>query len=108
MTRFALVTGEEKISPPNARYSVCTVEAMPRETRAPPFVAIDEVQLHRRRSGARPYLSPTVFCICAGATRRCCLGAGTMRPILEQLLPGITVVERPRLSHLSSMRDRRR
>ncbi len=27
----ALVTGEEKITPPNARFSVCTVEAMPRE-----------------------------------------------------------------------------
>ncbi len=40
----ALVTGEEKISPPNARFSVCTVEAMPRETKAA-FVAIDEVQL---------------------------------------------------------------
>jgi ATP-dependent RNA helicase SUPV3L1/SUV3 len=40
----ALVTGEEKIQPPGARYSVCTVEAMPRETKAA-FVAIDEVQL---------------------------------------------------------------
>ena len=30
--------------PPGARYSVCTVEAMPRETNAA-FVAIDEVQL---------------------------------------------------------------
>ncbi|MCA0339034.1 MAG: helicase, partial [Proteobacteria bacterium] len=40
----ALVTGEEKITPHMARYSVCTVEAMPRETRAS-FVAIDEVQL---------------------------------------------------------------
>ncbi len=28
------------------------------------------------------------------------LGADTMRPILQQLLPGITVIKRPRLSHL--------
>lgn len=42
--KVALVTGEEKIVPPGARYSVCTVEAMPRETDAA-FVAIDEVQL---------------------------------------------------------------
>ena len=42
--KVALVTGEEKIQPPGARYFVCTVEAMPRETDAA-FVAIDEVQL---------------------------------------------------------------
>ena len=42
--KVALITGEEKIQPVGARYSVCTVEAMPRETDAA-FVAIDEVQL---------------------------------------------------------------
>src|SRR2546430_1168424 len=40
----ALVTGEEKIKPPNPRYWVCTVEAMPRELDVA-FLAIDEVQL---------------------------------------------------------------
>ncbi len=40
----SLVTGEEKISPPGARYAVCTVEAMPQRTDAA-FVAIDEVQI---------------------------------------------------------------
>jgi len=39
----SLITGEEKIQPPGARYSVCTVEALPRQTNAA-FVAIDEVQ----------------------------------------------------------------
>src|SRR3979409_2093188 len=38
--KVALITGEEKIQPPGAKYSVCTVEAMPRETDAA-FVAID-------------------------------------------------------------------
>ncbi len=40
----ALVTGEEKIKPPNPRYWVSTVEAMPRELDVA-FLAIDEVQL---------------------------------------------------------------
>src|SRR6202163_2090402 len=40
----ALVTGEEKIKPPNPRYWVATVEAMPRDLDLA-FVAIDEVQL---------------------------------------------------------------
>ena len=42
--KVSLITGEEKITPRFARYAVCTVEAMPRETDAE-FVAIDEVQL---------------------------------------------------------------
>ncbi|TIS12993.1 MAG: hypothetical protein E5X07_39040, partial [Mesorhizobium sp.] len=37
-SKVALITGEEKIVPASARYSVCTVEAMPRETDAA-FVA---------------------------------------------------------------------
>jgi ATP-dependent RNA helicase SUPV3L1/SUV3 len=42
--QVALVTGEEKIKPPHARYWVATVEAMPRDLDVA-FVAIDEVQL---------------------------------------------------------------
>src|SRR5262249_25053910 len=40
----ALVTGEEKIKPPNPRFWVCTVEAMPRDLDVA-FLAVDEVQL---------------------------------------------------------------
>jgi ATP-dependent RNA helicase SUPV3L1/SUV3 len=40
----ALVTGEEKIKPPNPRYWVSTVEAMPRDLDVA-FLAVDEVQL---------------------------------------------------------------
>lgn len=93
----ALVTGEEKISPPNARYSVCTVEAMPRETRAS-FVAIDEVQLAGDLE--RGHIFTDRLLHLRGRDETLLLGAGTMRPILGQLLPGITVLERPRLSHL--------
>src|ERR1700761_9145777 len=40
----ALITGEEKIVPPDARYFVCTVEAMPLD-RGTAFLAVDEIQL---------------------------------------------------------------
>ncbi|WP_081175312.1 helicase-related protein [Rhizobium rhizosphaerae] len=93
----ALVTGEEKITPHMARYSVCTVEAMPRETRAA-FVAIDEVQLAGDLE--RGHIFTDRILHLRGRAETLLLGAGTMRPILEQLLPGITVVERPRLSQL--------
>lgn len=40
----ALVTGEEKIVPPGARWWVATVEAMPMDL-SPEFLAVDEIQL---------------------------------------------------------------
>jgi len=52
----ALITGEEKILPPNPRYFVCTVESMPLD-RPVDFLAVDEIQL-LRRSLARPCLHP--------------------------------------------------
>ena len=40
----ALITGEEKIVPPEARWFSCTVEAMPLD-RPAEFLAVDEIQL---------------------------------------------------------------
>lgn len=93
----ALVTGEEKIAPPNARYSVCTVEAMPRQTKAS-FVAIDEIQLAGDLE--RGHIFTDRLLHLRGRDETLLLGSGTMKPILQQMLPGITVVERPRLSQL--------
>lgn len=93
----ALVTGEEKINPPKARFQVCTVEAMPRETKSA-FVAIDEVQLAGDLE--RGHIFTDRILHLRGREETLLLGAGTMRPILEQLLPGILVIERPRLSQL--------
>src|SRR3546814_6489373 len=42
--KVALVTGEEKIVPPNPQYFICTVESMPLD-RPVDFLAVDEVQL---------------------------------------------------------------
>ena len=93
----ALVTGEEKITPHMARFSVCTVEAMPRETRAA-FVAIDEVQLAGDLERGHIFTDRVLHL--RGRDETLLLGAATMKPILEQLLPGIHVIERPRLSQL--------
>ncbi len=96
--KVALVTGEEKIVPPGARYSVCTVEAMPRETDAA-FVAIDEVQL--AGDFERGHIFTDRLLHLRGRQETLLLGAATMRGILEKLLRGISVVTRPRLSHLA-------
>ncbi|TWF50160.1 helicase-related protein [Neorhizobium alkalisoli] len=97
VSQVALITGEEKITPPKARFSVCTVEAMPRETKAA-FVAIDEVQLAGDLE--RGHIFTDRILHLRGREETLLLGAGTMRPILEKLLPGITTIERPRLSQL--------
>lgn len=96
--KVALITGEEKIVPPGARYSVCTVEAMPRETDAA-FVAIDEVQL--AGDFERGHVFTDRILHLRGRQETLLLGAATMRGILERLLRGISVVTRPRLSHLA-------
>ncbi|NJL07813.1 MAG: helicase, partial [Methylacidiphilales bacterium] len=93
----ALVTGEEKIKPPNPRYWVATVEAMPRDLDVS-FVAIDEIQL------AADFERGHVFCDRflnrRGRDETLVLGAATMRPLVERLIPGVSVVQRPRLSQL--------
>lgn len=97
VAHVALVTGEEKISPPGARFTICTVEAMPRETNAA-FVAIDEVQLAGDLE--RGHIFTDRILHLRGREETLLLGSGTMTGILSQLLPGITIVERPRLSQL--------
>ena len=98
VANVALITGEEKIQPPGARYSVCTVEAMPRETKAA-FVAIDEVQLAGDLE--RGHIFTDRILHLRGRDETLLLGAGTMRGILERTLRGISVVTRPRMSHLA-------
>ncbi|RIY00164.1 DEAD/DEAH box helicase [Aureimonas flava] len=93
----SLITGEEKIKPPNARYQVCTVEAMPREPGAA-FVAIDEVQLAADLERGHVFTDRILHA--RGREETLLLGSSTMRGVLERLLPGIQCVTRPRMSQL--------
>ena len=94
----ALVTGEEKIIPPNARYWVATVEAMPLE-REVEFLAIDEIQLAADRERGRIFTSRLLHARGTGETLF--LGSDTMRPILERLFRNIQFLTRDRLSRLT-------
>jgi ATP-dependent RNA helicase SUPV3L1/SUV3 len=96
--QVALVTGEEKILPSQPRYWVSTVEAMPRETDAA-FVAIDEVQIAADLE--RGHVFTDRILNLRGSQETLLLGAATMRGIIEQLLPGVHVVTRPRMSVLA-------
>src|SRR5213082_1054079 len=94
----ALVTGEEKVKPPNPRYWVSTVEAMPRELDVA-FLAIDEVQLGADLE--RGHVFTDRMLNRRGREETLVLGAQTVRPMVERLLPGAHVLTRPRLSQLS-------
>ncbi len=94
----ALITGEEKIKPPNPRFWVATVEAMPRDLDVA-FVAVDEIQL--AADFERGHVFTDRMLNRRGREETLVLGAATMRPIVERLLPGASIVSRPRLSQLT-------
>ncbi|SFI99291.1 ATP-dependent RNA helicase SUPV3L1/SUV3 [Bosea sp. OK403] len=100
----ALVTGEEKIKPERPRFWVCTVEAMPRDL-AVDFVAIDEIQLAADLD--RGHVFTDRLLNRRGRAETMLIGAGTMKPLIEQLIPGVNVVTRPRLSQLLFAGDRK-
>src|SRR6202795_2800237 len=94
----ALITGEEKIKPANPRFWVSTVEAMPRDLDVA-FVAVDEVQLGADLE--RGHVFTDRMLNCRGREETLVLGAATVRPIVEKLLPGANILSRPRLSQLT-------
>lgn len=100
----ALVTGEEKIKPARPRFWVCTVEAMPRDLQVD-FVAIDEIQLGCDLD--RGHVFTDRLLNRRGRAETMLIGAGTMKPLIEQLMPGVNVVTRPRLSQLLFAGDRK-
>ncbi len=93
----ALVTGEERIVPPKARYWVCTVEAMPLDVPVE-CVAIDEIQVATDFDRGHVFTNRILHA--RGLSETLLLGSGTMTPIVKALLPGIEIVHRPRFSEL--------
>src|SRR6187399_922390 len=100
----ALITGEEKIKPQNPRYWVATVEAMPRDLDLA-FVAIDECQLGSDLD--RGHVFTDRMLNRRGREETLVLGAATVRPMVEKLLRGANIVQRPRLSTLIHTGDRK-
>jgi len=100
----ALITGEEKIKPKNPRFWVSTVEAMPRDIDVS-FLAVDEVQIAADLE--RGHVFTDRILNRRGRDETMLLGAATMRPIIERLLPGASMITRPRLSLLEFAGDRK-
>jgi ATP-dependent RNA helicase SUPV3L1/SUV3 len=92
-----LITGEEKIIPPEARWFSCTVEAMPLD-RAVEFVAIDEIQLCADPD--RGHVFTDRLLRARGLVETMVMGAETIRPLIQRLVPDVQIETRPRLSKL--------
>ncbi|MEP3224939.1 MAG: helicase-related protein [Parasphingorhabdus sp.] len=98
VNRVALVTGEEKIVPPDARWFLCTAEAMPMD-RDFSFVAIDEAQLGMNPE--RGHIFTDRMLNIRGRDETMILGSDSLRPLVAALIPDADIVSRPRFSTLS-------
>jgi len=106
----ALITGEERIEPPEARYFLCTAEAMPVFRPDKPgggprnggdlaFVALDEAQL--AADPERGHIFTDRLLHARGREETMLLGSATLEPMVKALVPGAEIVGRPRFSTLS-------
>jgi ATP-dependent RNA helicase SUPV3L1/SUV3 len=93
----ALVTGEEKIVPPSARYFLCTVESMPLD-RPVSFLGVDEIQLCADPD--RGHIFTDRLLHARGQEETMFLGADTIRRLLKKLAPEAEIITRPRFSTL--------
>src|SRR5688500_38648 len=106
--QVALLTGEERIVPPQARYVLCTAESMPvpdpkQERRGDlpadfSFAAIDEAQLGI--DPERGHVFTDRMLRARGRDEALILGSDTLRPMIRELLPDAEIVSRPRFSTL--------
>ena len=98
INKVALITGEEKIIPKNARYFFCTVESIP-ERLDFEFVAIDEVQM--ASDFERGYIFSEKIFNKKGIKETLFLGSRGIENILLKIYPEIQIFKKPRLSKLS-------
>jgi ATP-dependent RNA helicase SUPV3L1/SUV3 len=94
----ALITGEEKIVPPHARYFVCTVEAMPLDISVACLV-VDEIQLCA--DSERGHIFTDRLLHARGEEETIFLGADAMRESIQRFVPRTYFVSRARFSDLA-------
>ena len=96
--KVALITGEEKIIPANAKYYFCTVESMPVDKMLD-FVGIDEIQMCSDHE--RGHIFTDRLLNLRGEKLTMFMGSNSMRNIIEKLGEDIEYIDRKRLSKLT-------
>ncbi len=94
----ALITGEEKIIPPNAKYFLCTVESMPIDKHLD-FVGVDEIQMCADHE--RGHIFTDRLINMRGTKLTMFMGSNTIKNIISKLDDDIEFINRNRLSKLS-------
>ena len=98
LDKVALITGEEKIIPKNAKYFLCTVESMPIDKNLD-FVGIDEIQMCADRE--RGHIFTDRLLNLRGEKLTMFMGSNTIRNIVSKLDEDTEFINRNRLSKLS-------
>ena len=96
--KVALITGEEKIIPKNAKYFLCTVESMP-INKYLDFVAIDEIQMCSDHE--RGHIFTDRLLNLRGEKLTMLMGSNTIKNIITNLDEDTEFINRDRLSKLS-------
>ena len=96
--QVALITGEEKIVPRDARWFLCTAESMPVEKDVA-FVAVDEAQLGADLERGHVFTDRMLHA--RGREETMILGSESLAPMVRALLPKAEIIGRPRFSTLS-------
>ena len=96
--KVALITGEEKIIPPNAKYFLCTVESMPIDKHLD-FVGVDEIQMCSDHE--RGHIFTDRLINIRGTKLTMLMGSNTIKNIISKLDDDIEFINRNRLSKLS-------
>jgi len=96
--KVALITGEEKIIPSNAKYFLCTVESMPIDKQLD-FVGVDEIQMCADHE--RGHIFTDRLINMRGNKLTMLMGSNTIKNIISKLNDDIEFINRSRLSKLS-------
>ena len=98
LDKVALITGEEKIIPSNAKYYLCTVESMPIDKNLD-FVAVDEIQMCADHE--RGHIFTDRLLNLRGEKLTMLMGSNTIKNIISKLLEDTSFINKDRLSKLS-------
>ena len=98
LDKVALITGEEKIIPPNAKYFLCTVESMPID-KLVDFVGVDEIQMCADHE--RGHIFTDRLLNMRGEKLTMLMGSNTIKNIISKLDDDIEFINRERLSKLT-------
>ena len=97
-SKVALITGEEKIIPANAKYFLCTTESMPID-KSVEFIGVDEIQMCADYERGHIFTDRLLNLRAEKITMF--LGSHTMRNIIESLEEDVEFISKERFSKLT-------